>query len=578
MKLSKENFQPIAKYLRPYKKAAYITVVFVFFENLILIISPIIFGKAVDTVVKEQTFRIEIAMLMLLWALLNILSVLFAQFRIIKSNFVSYKSSQDLFTKSVAYLIKLPLSYHKNKKIGEIIQRFSRADEYLYNLIDNGLFQILPNIVTSFLAFFVIGWINWKLSLIYLLFIIIFIFATVKKTNPIIKTQKRLNKIFEKAYGDIYDRTSNILNVKSNSTEERENERNLDNFQDGFKMNSLQVKLWTNLIFWQNLTFTLGFLALYGLAIYFISNKTISIGQFVMLISYVNLLSSSVNSLGWQYKRFQESLVTIARADKIFNETPENYDDPLAVEIKDVKGEVEFESVCFSYDKEDVLQDISFKAEPGQMVAIVGKSGEGKSTLVDLISRYNVIQSGKIKLDGIDIKKIRLKNLRDQIAIVPQEVALFNDTIKNNISYSNQAAAEEVIKKASQLAHCDEFIEKFPKKYDQMVGERGIKLSTGQKQRVAIARAILRNPKILILDEATSALDSESEMYVQAALEEVMKGRTTFVIAHRLSTIKKADLIIVLENGKIVERGDHAELLNQGGVYRKLSEMQKISV
>jgi ABC-type multidrug transport system fused ATPase/permease subunit len=212
------------------------------------------------------------------------------------------------------------------------------------------------------------------------------------------------------------------------------------------------------------------------------------------------------------------------------------------------------------------------------MVAIVGKSGEGKSTLVDLISRYNTPQKGKILFDGVDIGKMNLADLRNNIAIVPQEVALFNDTIKNNIAYANLEAGEEDVIRSAKLANCHQFIQKFPKKYEQVVGEKGVKLSIGQKQRVAIARAILRNPRILILDEATSALDSESEKYVQEALEEVMKNRTTFVIAHRLSTIRKADLILVIEKGKIVESGDHKELMNHGGVYKKLSELQNIQV
>jgi subfamily B ATP-binding cassette protein MsbA len=290
------------------------------------------------------------------------------------------------------------------------------------------------------------------------------------------------------------------------------------------------------------------------------------------------MLSANVNGLGGQYKNFQEGIVTIARAHKIFREVPEKYDDPSAVEIIDCRGQIKFKQVVFSYEKQKVLDGISFNVEAGQMVAIVGKSGEGKSTLVDLLSRYIIPNKGAILLDGTDIRKFRLRSLRRQIAIVPQETVLFNDTIKNNIGYSKLDATDEEIMRAAEIAHCHEFIEKFPKKYAQIVGEKGVKLSVGQKQRVAIARAVLRDPKILILDEATSALDSESEKFVQEALGEIMKNRTTFVIAHRLSTIRKADLILVLESGKIVESGDHQELINHGGIYKKLSELQQISV
>ncbi|MFZ2975014.1 MAG: ATP-binding cassette domain-containing protein, partial [Candidatus Moraniibacteriota bacterium] len=285
-----------------------------------------------------------------------------------------------------------------------------------------------------------------------------------------------------------------------------------------------------------------------------------------------------INMLGGHYKKMQESLATLKRSEKIFNEVTEVYDVPEAVQLKNPSGDTEFRKVSFSYEDEKVLEDISFKVPAGKMVAIIGKSGEGKSTLVDLISRYNIVQKGVILFDGIDIAKINLKDLRNNIAIVPQEIDLFNDSIKNNILYARLDATEEELIQAAKLANCHEFIEKFPKKYEQIVGEKGVRLSTGQKQRIAIARAILRNPRILILDEATSALDSESEKYVQSALEEVMKNRTTFVIAHRLSTIRKADLILVIEGGRIVESGDHQELMNHGGVYKKLSALQNIQV
>jgi ABC-type multidrug transport system fused ATPase/permease subunit len=304
----------------------------------------------------------------------------------------------------------------------------------------------------------------------------------------------------------------------------------------------------------------------------------ITIGQFVMVLAYVNMFSVSVYSLGSNYKTLQEGIVTINRANKIFEEVPENYAGQKGVVLKNCQGEMEFKNVYFSYENKTILDNISFKANAGKMVAIVGKSGEGKSTLVDLISRYIVPEKGQIILDGVDTGKLKLKNLRDLIAIVPQEVMLFNDTIINNILYSNPGASREDVLRAAQLANCTEFIEKLPRKYEQMVGERGVRLSAGQKQRIAIARAVLRNPRILILDEATSALDSESEKYIQEALEEVKKNRTTFVIAHRLSTIRKADLILVIEKGKIIEEGDHQELITKGGVYQKLSELQQISV
>ncbi|MFA6973834.1 MAG: ABC transporter ATP-binding protein [Parcubacteria group bacterium] len=578
MAISRADFQPIIKYLKPYKKAVRITVAFVILEHVTYLISPLIYGRVVDVVTKGVFFEKMVFILLFAWAAMEILSNWFLRRRVIESNKIGYQISSDLINNSLKHLVNLPLSFHKGQKIGEIVQRFTRADNYLYSLIDQALFSIIPYLITSFLAFAVILWINWILAVVYAAFILIYVTVTIKMTEPVIVYQKKLNKVFEKMYGDIFDRTPNIISIKSNATEELEYQRNLGNTGKGFGLNNMQVAMWMNMGFWQSLIFTIGFLALFSGGIYMVSVNKITIGQFVMLLAYINFVSNAVNMLGSQYKKLQEGLTTIRRSEKIFEEIPEDYDAPKAQFLQDARGEVEFSGVNFSYEKEKVLDGISFKAAAGQMVAIVGKSGEGKSTLVDLISRYNIPQQGKILLDGMDINKIKLKSLRDAIAIVPQEIDLFNDTIKNNIGYSKLGATDEDIVRAARLAHCHEFIAEFPKKYEQVVGEKGVKLSTGQKQRVAIARAILRNPKILILDEATSALDSESEKYVQEALQEVMKNRTTFVIAHRLSTIRKADLILVLEDGKIVESGDHAELLQHGGVYHKLSELQRISV
>jgi ABC-type multidrug transport system fused ATPase/permease subunit len=245
--------------------------------------------------------------------------------------------------------------------------------------------------------------------------------------------------------------------------------------------------------------------------------------------------------------------------------------------LSDLKGEFVFENVSFAYQKKQnkIMDGISFKVKPGEIVAFVGESGVGKTTIIDLISCYYFPQKGKILIDGHNIKNLDLKFLRSKIAVVPQEVVLFNDTIKKNITYGSFSASEKKIKEAAEKSYASEFIESFPKKYEQIVGERGIKLSVGQKQRVAIARAILRDPRILILDEPTSALDAKSEKFIQESLEKLMKGKTTFIIAHRLSTVRKADKILVIQNGKIAEQGKHKELINiPNGIYRQFYELQ----
>ncbi|MFZ2153677.1 MAG: ABC transporter ATP-binding protein [Candidatus Moraniibacteriota bacterium] len=574
----KIDLTPLIKYLKPYKKDVWITSVFVILENATYLFLPLVYSRVVDTVTTGGFFNKSVYLLLAAWAILQIGGGLLMRFKSILANKLGYRASADLINTSIKHLINLPLAFHKKKKVGEVIQKFSRADSYLYSLVEYALFGIIPYLLTSFLAFIVIFWINWILAAVFIGFISVYVVVTIKKTNPIIDYQRKMNKFFEKYYGDVFDRTPNIIAIKSNTREDFENERNFENMRKGLSLSQRQMTVWMNLYFWQNLISTISVISLFGIGIYLVSINNITIGQFVMLIAYINFASNAINMLGGHYKKMQESLATLKRSEKIFNEVTEVYDVPEAVQLKNPSGDTEFRKVSFSYEDEKVLEDISFKVPAGKMVAIIGKSGEGKSTLVDLISRYNIVQKGVILFDGIDIAKINLKDLRNNIAIVPQEIDLFNDSIKNNILYARLDATQEELIQAAKLANCHEFIEKFPKKYEQIVGEKGVRLSTGQKQRIAIARAILRNPRILILDEATSALDSESEKYVQSALEEVMKNRTTFVIAHRLSTIRKADLILVIEGGKIVESGDHQELMNHGGVYKKLSALQNIQV
>ena len=274
----------------------------------------------------------------------------------------------------------------------------------------------------------------------------------------------------------------------------------------------------------------------------------------------------------WQ--EFRIGITAIKRVRDLLEIKTEDYNLDGKI-IKGPKGEVEFKNVGFGYKKgRVVLDNVNLKAEAGQKIAIVGGSGEGKTTLVDLISLYFLPTTGKIFVDGIDARKLNLSFLRKLIAYVPQEVILFNDTVKNNIKYGKPNATDAEIIAAVKAANAEKFIESFPKKYDQIVGERGIKLSTGQKQRLAIARALIRDPKILILDEATASLDSASEKLVQDALEELIKDRTTFIVAHRLSTIKKADKILVLEKGKIIEQGTHAQLIKKKSAYHKFYSLQ----
>jgi len=299
-----------------------------------------------------------------------------------------------------------------------------------------------------------------------------------------------------------------------------------------------------------------------------------SADAFISFVVAMGMLYTPVKKLLNVYSLLQRSLGAAERVFEIIDEKPEITDRPDALSLERARGEVEFRDVTFSYNNEPVLLNVSLSARKGEVVALVGTSGAGKTTLVSLIPRFYDVENGSILIDGIDIRDVKLFDLLQQIALVDQETILFNETIANNIRYGKTDATDEEVERAARAAYAHDFISEMPEGYQTNIGDRGVRISGGQKQRLCIARAILKNAPILILDEATSALDTESEQMVQQAINNLMSNRTTFVIAHRLSTILHADTIIVMDKGVVVERGSHRQLLEANGLYKKLYTMQ----
>ena len=573
-----QHIKTITKYIAPHKNMFVVALVFVLIENGIQLFLPLLYGHAIDIVVDTKTFSSLVLGLIGGWFVLSLVSEWAMRMRVRWGVRLGYKVATDMFTIYVRHLIRLPLSFHKSNKAGEYIERFDRADDYMDRVINDGILQSAPHILTSFLAFCVIVWIRWELAIIYLLFVAVFVVITVIKTKPIIVHNEQIGEKLEDIFGDIYERTPNVMAIKAHGMEEEEYHQSRKKYEKVYHQFDVYTGFLMKLQFWQHVIFSTGFLLLFLMGLYFMTQGLVTVGQFIILLAYINMASASIQTLGGNYRALQEGLVTIARAEEIYHVPTEKYLNLHAQPMDQCEGKIEFDHVHFSYGDREILNDVNFTVKPGQMVAIVGRSGQGKTTLVDMIPRFLMPTEGNVRVDGIDVRDIKLEDLRRQIAIVSQENGLFHDTIKNNITYARKSARPDEILNAARKAHCHEFVHKLPKTYDTLIGDRGAKLSAGQRQRLSIARAILRDPRILILDEATSALDSESEKYIQKAMEEIMEGRTTIVIAHRLSTIRKADLILVIENGRIVERGDHTELMVHGGVYKKLHELQHTGV
>ncbi len=571
----KKDFKIIWGYLKPYKKEFYKISFFALIASGISSIMPLFLGKLVDIIQVQPLDLSLVFFILFIWLLTSLFWAFLNKKVSQRGDSLGIDLSTDLICKASDHTIKLPLSFHREKKIGEFYTKIQRASDYLYSVIAHVLFWAVPQFLTAIIGILILFFIHWQLALGVLAFFVSHILITLYKTLPIITSQKKLNECFEKASGNLYDAFLNVQTIKSCTFEEFQEEKIKKDYKKDlasvFKDNE---QLWNNLTFWQQIFSAISFVGLFGVAIFLLIDGHITIGGLIMFFAYFNLIRNPLGQLSYQWQSFKRGMTTIKGVEKFLKIKKESYKKTGKI-LKDIKGKIEFKNVSFNYEKKKgILKNISIVIQPEETIALVGESGVGKTTLVDLISLYFKPTKGDILVDNINIKDLNLKFLRENIAYVPQEITLFNDMIKNNIRFGNIKASEKEIIEASKNANAHQFIESFPDKYKQIVGERGIKLSTGQKQRIAIARALIRNPKILILDEATSSLDSESERLVQDALERLMKNRTTLIIAHRLSTIKKADKILVLEKGEIKEVGNHKELIKNKGLYFKLHSLQ----
>ena len=491
--------------------------------------------------------------------------------------FIGHRVTADFRIELFSHIQSLSLRFFQGRRVGEILSRMSSDITVIQNALVSIPVAVLRQTITLLGALAIIFYLNWKLTgLILLVLPPLMLFARIFGKRLRVLTEKVQDKIAQ-ALVVLEEVASSIKIVKSYTRESYEKKRFENEIESAFEQSIGKVRISSSfgpLIL--GLTFLVSTILIwYGGQQ--VMQGTTTPGELAAFFLYALIMAGPIGTFVKIYTQLQETLGAIRRVNEILDTKPLVNSPENPVKLTSLKGHVCFSEVIFGYeDGTPVLNNISFDIHPGKTVALIGPSGAGKSTTVQLLLRFFDPQSGKIQIDGNDLKSLDLESYLSQVALVPQETLLFGGTIRENILYGKLDATDTEIIEASKSANAHDFIVEFSNGYDTLVGEKGTKLSGGERQRIAIARALLKNPKVLVLDEATSALDNQSEMLIQDALEKLMAGRTTFIIAHRLSTVHNADKIIVLDKGKIVESGTHKELMANEGLYHHLYTMRLI--
>jgi len=481
----------------------------------------------------------------------------------------------DLRRKVQEHVGRLPVAYYDSNKTGALVSRIMSDVEGVRNLIGTGLVEFLGGLLTAAVALFMLLRISPLMTGLAFALLVASMLGLRKAFGVLRPIFRERSKINAEVSGRLTESLSGVRVVKGYHAEEREH----DVFTKGVqRLLDNVLKSLTTMSVMSLSTTVLG--GVVSAVVMFVGGHQvltgrITPGDFISYTAFLAFMIAPVFQVVGIGTQLTEAVAGLDRTREVLDERPEDEDPRRKFTLPDIAGEVIFDNVSFAYEVgKPVLKQISFRAEPGTVTALVGSSGSGKSTIIGLVAAFHVPDEGRILVDGVDLATVRLDSYRTRLGVVLQESFLFDGNIRENVAFSRPYASEEEILAACRIARVDEFAERFPDKYETIIGERGVKLSGGQRQRVSIARAILADPRILILDEATSSLDSESEMLIQEGLSQLMRGRTTFVIAHRLSTIRRADQILVVEAGQIVERGTHQSLYAASGRYRDLYDKQ----
>lgn len=578
--------KPIKQYMQfvsPYKWLIFWTIVIGIIKFAIPLLIPLLLGFVIDNIIGGNIATSEKTR-----SLFILMGIMFGIFLIARppieylrqylAQLVGSKILYDLRDALFDHLQRLSLRFYANRKAGEIISRVIHDVEQTKVFVITGLMNIWLDMATILIAIGIMVSFDIKLTLVAIALFPLYGFAVKYFYGRLRQlTRERSQKLAE-LQGHLHERVQGMAVTRSFALEDYEQEQ-FDQYNKRFLDKAIDHTKWNAYTFAVTNTITdLAPLLVITYAGYEVIQGNLTIGTMVAFVGYMERVYSPLRRLINSSTVLTQSIASIDRVFELKNETYDIIDKEDAIELTDVKGDIDIENVSFAYEGDKlVLEDINLHVKEGETIALVGMSGGGKSTLVSLIPRFYDVTSGSIKVDGIDIRDVKQRSLRDKIGMVLQDNVLFSESIAVNIRMGNPYATDEEVIEAAKAANAHDFIMSLPNGYDTLVGERGVKLSGGQRQRIAIARVFLKDPPILIFDEATSALDLESEHMIQGALERLAANRTTFIVAHRLSTITHADRIILIEHGKITETGTHEELMAKRGNYYDLYEVQNLT-
>lgn len=563
-----------AKYYKPHIGLFVLDMVCAFIISMTDLVYPMVTRKFMNEIIPnkqiELIFKFGVGLLVL-YIIRMILEYIVGYYGHLLGIRMEYDMRKEVFS----HIQKLPISFFDNTKIGKIMSRIVNDLNEISELAHHGPEDLFISIVMLSGSFLLLLTINIKLTLITFAIVPFMILFTMLYNSKMRSNFRKMRESLADVNASLEDSISGIRVVKSFTNEEYEEEK-FDYGNETFKVIRGQSFKYLG-TFHGGINFFTNIATLIALVAggYFVATNQIQNGDLVAYLIYINQFLQPIRKLANFVEQYQKGMAGFKRFDELMEIEPDIKDKEDAVEIEKIKGRVTFQNVTFSYDdKNEVLSDVNLQVNQGETVAIVGPSGAGKSTLCNLIPRFYEIDGGSIKIDNVDIKDLKLHNLRGNIGVVQQDVFLFSGTVKENILYGKLDATNEELISAAKAANAHNFIMELPDGYDTYIGERGVKLSGGQKQRISIARMFLKNPPILILDEATSSLDNQSEAVIQSSINELAKNRTTFIIAHRLATVKSAKRIIVLTDNGIEEEGTHIELMEKKGVYYGLYNSQ----